>query len=63
MSVQLDFKRFSIMVVLQFSCNFDAVVGGSEHSVYLIHRLNQELTILVFRNSPLFLRIFLLMLV
>lgn len=38
------------MVVLQFSCDFDAVVGGGEHSVYLLHHLDQKLTILVFQK-------------
>lgn len=50
MSVQLDFKRFSVLVVLQLSCNFDVVAGGGEHSVYLLHHLDQKLTILVFQK-------------
>ena len=28
-----------MMVVLQFSCNFNVVVGGGEHSVYLLCHL------------------------
>ena len=30
-SVWLDFRQFWMMTVLQFSCNFDVVVGGGEH--------------------------------
>lgn len=33
-SAQLDFRWLSEVVVLHFSCNFDVVVGGGEHSVY-----------------------------
>ena len=28
------------MLVLQFSCNFDVVVGGGEHCVYLCHDID-----------------------
>ena len=28
-----------MMVVLQFSCNFDAVVGGFRDCIYLYHHL------------------------
>lgn len=30
-SVRLDFRRFSLMVVLQISCNFHVVMRGDEH--------------------------------
>lgn len=35
-SVQLNFKRFSMMFILYFSSNFDVVMGGSKHRVYLL---------------------------
>lgn len=39
-SVQLVFRRFSMTVVLQFSCNLDVVIGGDEHSIYLLCHLD-----------------------
>lgn len=30
------------MVVLEFSCNFDVIVGGDEYRVYLLHHLDQK---------------------
>ena len=38
-SVQIVFRYFSKMVILKFSCNFDVVMGGSKHSVYLLSHL------------------------
>lgn len=31
--IQQDYKQFSMMVALKFSCNLDMVTGGGEHSV------------------------------
>lgn len=32
-----------MMVVLHFSCNFEVVVGGDEHNIYLLCQLDQNL--------------------
>ena len=39
-SVQLVHKGFSVVVVLHLSCNFDMVVEGGEHSIYLLRHLD-----------------------
>ena len=39
-SVQLDFRRLLMRVVLHFSCNFDVVFGGGECSIYLLLHLD-----------------------
>ena len=41
-SVQLDFRRFLIMVILWLSWNSDVVVGGCECYVYLSTILTQN---------------------
>ena len=39
-SVQPVYRQFSMMVVVPFSCNFDVVMGGGEHSIDLLCPLN-----------------------
>ena len=39
-SVQLDFRQFSVVVVVKFTCNTDVVVASSEYCVYLHHHLD-----------------------
>ena len=41
-SVQLEFRQFWTMVVLQFSCNFEVMMGGSEYRVDLHCNLGQK---------------------
>lgn len=38
--VHLVFKWFSATIILQFSCNCDMVMGGGDHSIYLLHHLD-----------------------
>lgn len=47
-SVQLVFKWLSRVTVLWFTCNFDAVLGGSKHRVYLLHHHDQKFLTLIF---------------
>lgn len=42
--VQVDLRPFSMMIVLWFSYNFDTVVEGGEHSVYLLCHLDWQPT-------------------
>ena len=42
-SVRLDFGQFGMMVILQFSCIFDVVVGWFQHHEYLDCHLDWKL--------------------
>lgn len=35
-----------MMDILQFTCDFDVVKRGSEHSTYLLHHLDQKTELL-----------------
>lgn len=41
-SVHLVFGWFSKSFILYFSCNFNAVIGGSKHSIHQLHYLYQN---------------------
>lgn len=41
-SVYLVFGWLSRLIVLYFSCKFNAVIGGGEHSIHLLHHLHQN---------------------
>lgn len=40
LSYSNSFQLYLMMVILHFICNFDMVVGGEEHSVYLLCHLD-----------------------
>lgn len=50
--VQLHIRQFSVMMIIMwFSCNFETVMRGDKHSIYLNHHLDQKPKAVLFSSS------------